>query len=313
MKIKRKNIIFIYICLIFFSGITVSAAKKESFAKISDCHINKKTVKQGDTFKYSFQIKTNNMKKNSRLSSVDYVVVRWESASGQYIDVKQEWNRKKYGKFPSVIPISGKIKIRKGMEKGKWKLRFVAYVMDAGEDSEYQKIFNKKTMYNGEKLTSGNIAQDLSCFNFKVKKKAKADWEAPVLDMDSLLLEEKDKEGHYKFSLKVQDASPIKYVTCFWHATEMGEVFDRLEILMKYNKKKKRYEASISNLMGSGNTYTKLTRIRICDIYGNEVTYSCQHLNEANTVQSDFSQMVIYGSEEMKTYMEEHPEKWIEW
>lgn len=301
----RWKITWILLCSLILLFCVPVSAKTKNVAFITNGKISKKSAKPGDVLRYRFKVTDNGITKTDSgvfNEGIEMVRITWCSEKEkQRIQKEYPWD--KFGKHKRSINISGKIKIRKGMQPGKWRISSIAFVSFGGEDSEEVYVHNRKV-----RGKAGNL--DLSFADFKVRSKAKADTSAPVLDMDSLKVTNRYGGGKRKLRIKVKDQSPIQYVNCFWSIKEKGiGQTGYEEYVMKYNKKQKCYECSLWN--GSGKEeYMDLDGIEVCDIYGNAYIYYSKYVQYVEeSAKRDFSKASIYNSREMGEYLDAHPEE----
>lgn len=324
LKKKWLSVLCLLFCMAFLAGMPVSAAKPKNFATVSNIKISKKTVKPGDTLRYSFTIKAPKITAYKQCKyGVDQVFLVWKSDKkpGQEIHAAFPWD-KAGKKHKANLRISGKIKVRKGMSSGKWKLCGIYFnyyepETEDGNESLYL-VHRKGAKY--KKLSSNTRAVDLSSTGFKVKTNTPADNAAPVVDNASLALTAASPGNNATFSIRVTDQSPIQSVTCTWENRNRNdekvdwtrdEKYD--DYKMKYNKKTKRYECRVSapgkEKWKDGGEYCQLHSITVRDIYGHEAQYytgSALWLDKELKV--DGSKMILYYNTDIQKYVEEHPE-----
>ena len=99
----------------------------------------------------------------------------------------------------------------------------------------------------------------------------KADGKAPVVRKKSIALTKKTvkKKGKAKLYVKASDKSPMRYVACVWKNTATKEL---LYGDMIYNRKKSRYEYTLSASEFGKKGKLRLICVEACDKYGNKTT-----------------------------------------
>ena len=259
------------------------------FVSITKGKVNKDKVKKGDTFQYSFTIMNTGL---DELQYRDYTMSFLEAQNIRIVELVWQSPKKqsiihrytgKYDQKTKTYKISGKIKINKGMQQGKWKLESIAMyslnVYDLGDDdfdSGYANIYNTNAR-NKHVADKYSEFVDLSFADFTVSGTGKkVDKEGPTISAKSLKLSKKvlKKETKSKFSVKVKDQSGmIRSVTCAWmfYGKKYDKYGEEYSFKMKYNKKKKVYEYKIP--VSLWEKKAKLKRIVLEDYYGNKRGY----------------------------------------
>lgn len=320
MSKRIRKILLSFSCMILFFGVSVIAANNSNassevykpFAEISDLTVNKKNFKQGDTLEYSLKIKDLD---STRISSFSYggiytVRVTWKSEKGQKLNRYFLWNQSEseisyaydYGTVGTWRVIKDKIKIRKGMQAGKWTVSEITLTddWDGMDDIDTEQAFY---IYPGSGVVEKTrMYANLSAFDISVSG-TKKDNTPPEINKKSLWLKYRTTSGEKKnvFRVKVKDSSPIRYVTCQWHyIVPEGKKKNRYrsgEKRMTYNKKKKAWECYVGADESKG-AVTRLYTVTVCDIFGNRATYIDSSRKEAKGVKKkyrcDFSNMKIY-------------------
>lgn len=322
MKRKWLSMLCLFFYMICLAGLPVSAAKPKNFATISKIKISKKNVKPGDTVRYSFTIKAPKITAYRQCKyGVDQVLLVWKSDKkpSQEIHTVLPWD-KAGKKHKADLRVSGKIKVRKGMTSGKWKLCGIYFnyyepETEDGNDSLYL-VHRKGAKY--KKLSANTRAVDISSTTFKVKSKTAADNAAPVVDTASLSLNKPASGTVANFCIRVKDQSPIQKVTCTWECrTQKGPLEYRddryIEYSMKYNKKTKRYECKVAapgkDELSGESVYKQLAVITVRDIYGHEASYFTSRASQYDgKLKVDGSKMILYSDTNIQKYVEEHPE-----
>ncbi len=308
MKVRVKLYLMILISFVIIFASTVSASQEQSvtlksekpqFATITKRKVNKKNVKPGDFFKYSFTITNTGLEKIvydydiipfSETKKIHEVILVWQSPKKQSIECSYTG---KYNKKTKTFQISDKIKIQKGMQEGTWKLKSIilsAY-HDVGEDDYYSasaKIYNSKIKNDCDNSDS-NIMMDLSFADFRVRGTGKKlDREGPTVSPKGFNLSKKSisTKQKSKFTLKVRDKSKIKSVECVWAVYENGyKDPDYIRSKMKYNKKRKIYEYNVK--LQKKDKKAKLIGIYLKDIYDNYRDYRIDN-GKAKSLKDDF-------------------------
>ena len=165
----------------------------------------------------------------------------------------------------------GELKIEEGMQPGKWKIDHILFpdsYSHAKVTSLMQEWDGIKVLGQGETLTS--VVDDLSFSEFTVQG-TKADGKAPVVRKKSIALTGKavKKKGKAKLYVKASDKSPMRYVACVWKNTATKEL---LYGDMIYNRKKSRYEYTLSASEFGKKGKLRLICVEACDKYGNKTT-----------------------------------------
>ena len=258
----------------------------QPFATITDMSISSKTVRPGDTLKYSLVLNEHDTASYFVYTAIhrectpETIAIRWESPDGKQKTTREYgWEETKVG---NKHIIKDEIKINKGRSPGVWKVTGIwicEVCLDSGEDdSEYLYIENATTGVTKEDYTY----TDMSALDFTVKG-TKADRKAPKASYKSMKLSKKKvKENEkVKFSVKVTDQSQIKSVSCRWNyapdRTKKHDEYYAEEVYydyeMKYNKKTKAYECILRG--GSGKkSLMYLESISVEDEYGNRTWYA---------------------------------------
>lgn len=303
MTKQRKSIwLCLLCCLALLLGTQAVAAdpvfpdNSKEFAAISDEKVSSKTVKPGKTLTYSLTITDQNAGSyyaycDGGWQNVSYIQITWKSPKKQTIVKKYDWE--KTSAVEGQHKITDKIKIKNGMEPGKWKIdRIDLYSADPLDDGDVLPILNK-SLHKRKASATPVIYADLSALDFTIKG-SKADKQAPKVNMSSLSLSKKRVKYNQKvkFSVKVTDISEIKYVKCTWtyapNKNKKWSCYDE-DYEMKYNKGKKRYECILRGGQ-SKKSSTRLLSIRVCDIYGNKTLYTYDNSKYKNAI----AKMIFY-------------------
>lgn len=298
MRIMMKYVGY-FICMVMLFVLPVMRTNADTVTKstyvspveITDYKMNKKSFKKGDKIKYSMTIKDIGI--NDYLAEVgkdkywnlideiggvygeppyyhdsDAVYLYWKSSKKQY--VVQSYPRSEADKEKGELKISNKIPVKKGMQKGTWRLVAIYFSYD-------EEVFCVKDTREMEEDDESPV-MDFSAMDFKVTGTGKADKKAPTLDLKSLKLSKTSVKKKQKstFSIKIKDASKIEEVVCIWDIYDKankGKAGDYSEIYrMKYNKKTKQYQCSVK-LDTKYESKAQLVGIEVRDIYGNEKNY----------------------------------------
>lgn len=289
MNKKWKKVWLVLCCMALFAGLTVSAAETKipndsakDFAVVSEGKISAEQVKAGDVLKYQFRITETDLRSYRDFEDgVSEIAVTWQSEKQQKIEQVLAWKNK-----AASATFSGKIKIAKGMQKGKWRIARIE-LRSFGDDDDYEAL----NLYNSS-LSQAASAVDLTFSEFVVNGTGKADKAAPKVNLKSMSLSKNHaKSGQkVKFSVKVSDKSAIKYVKCTWQSKKKGVgLLHTEDYMLKYNKKKGCYQITLSG--DKKGYYAELAAIEVCDIYGNTSIYK----NKQKKNKAAFAKMKIYG------------------
>lgn len=235
MEKRRKvfGLLLLFLCISLLVALPVSAEKSKRKYKItvSDVRVSKKNLKPGDRCKVSMKITNKGYKKLDRVG----VVYTSPSTQHYYLPLKY---KKSSGRWV------GTLKIEKGMQKGIWQIRSIAFDRYEEDDeggwySYYNRYFVGRP-YPGGDLTKGNIRI----------RGTKADYTKPEIDWDTLSVSKSDvteKGGKLTYRLKVTDESPIDRVILTVAGPLEGNIYPPMptRLIMKYNKKTGYYEGTV--------------------------------------------------------------------
>lgn len=289
MKKLKKILLGLAAFLVLTAGVKAQAAEEyypdptQPFATITDMSISSKTVRPGDTLKYSLILNEHDTAAYFIYTSEGnrreprHIEIVWESPDGKQRTVREyKWEETKVG---NKHIIKDKIKINKGRTPGTWRISGI-WIWSAlmEDDGETLYIANATTGVTKEDCTY----TDMSALDFTVKG-TKADRKAPKASYKSMKLSKKKvkKNEKVKFSVKVTDQSQIKSVSCRWNyapdRTKKHDEYYAEEVYydyeMKYNKKTKAYECILRG--GSGKkSLMYLESISVEDEYGNRTWYA---------------------------------------
>lgn len=288
MKKILKVFLFSCLCVTLLCA-QVSAAEPgnknpydnpKDFASVSEGRVSAETVKQGETLRFSFKLTDRDIKSYQEFEEgVFRVRVVWKS------EKKQELIKEFHWKASGIY--NGKLKVSKGMQPGLWRISRIE-LYSYGDDDDFSVL----TLYNN-RLFSKSSAIDLSFSEFTVQGSHKADRKAPTLDKKSLSVTKKyvNAGAKVKFRVRVKDKSSIKYVKCVWQEKQKKVgLLHTDDYKMKYNKKKKCYECTLTGSRGK-DKYQKLAAIEVCDIYGNKAVYK----SSGKAYKTAFSKVTVYG------------------
>lgn len=271
--------------------------------QISEVKISSNNVKPGDTFRYSFTIRegaySEFYKKYSDTPSSQYelcdsqfesafanVTVAWQSPGYQSVVREYKWDSKK-----KCFKISGSIPVQKGMQPGKWTIKYINFADTKEGGASTFSIDNIEEWEDGSGEFK-DLYMDLSFGDITVSGTS-ADNKAPVISLKSLKIQKKFVKYNEKdiFSVKVSDKSKIKCVKSMWRSVDKkGNEISDCTYNMKYNKKKKNYQCSIK--LKKGESYFRLYAIYVEDIYGNKKRYEANQYNKSYI--KNFAKMTIY-------------------
>jgi len=157
------------------------------------------------------------------------------------------------------------------MQPGKWKIDNILFP----DPYSYAKATSLLQEWDGIKVlgqggTFTSVVDDLSFSEFTVQG-TKADRKAPVVRKKSIALTKKavKKKRKAKLYVKASDKSPMRYVACVWKNTATREL---LYGDMVYNRKKGRYEYTLSASEIGKKGKLRLICVEACDKYGNKTT-----------------------------------------
>ncbi len=219
-------------------------------------------LQKGDTLQYSFLVKNTHIKSMALGSEVARVT--WGSEGDQKI--VQDIERSSEDNI-----FHGELKIEEGMQPGKWKIDHILFP----DSYSYAKVTSLMQEWDGIKVlgqggTLTSVVDDLSFSEFTVQG-TKADGKAPVVRKKSIALTKKTvkKKGKAKLYVKASDKSPMRYVACVWKNTATKEL---LYGDMIYNRKKSRYEYTLSASEFGKKGKLRLICVEARDKYGNKTT-----------------------------------------
>ena len=320
---KKMSLICLLFCMILLAGVPAAAKTKvkkpKVFAKVTDVKISKKNVKAGDTLRYSFVIKAPKITAyNECKYGVDNVYLIWKSEKTPKQEIKMNIPWDKAGaKHKPNLRVKGKIKIKKRMTGGNWKLTGIYFnyqdpESDDGNNSLY--LVHKKGA-NYKKISKNKLAVDLSETRFKVKnKKVDADKDAPVVEESSLELATESPLKGGVFRVRVTDKSQIKSVQCVWENRTIEEGIryrdDYEKYTMNYNKKTGYYEcdipAAVKDSVTKESMFKQLTSIKVVDAYGNQAEYYTYGQNHDKKIEA--SKLILYSDAEIQKQVEANPD-----
>ena len=231
-------------------------------------------VQKGETLKYGFSVQNKLGMCSSHLSCSETVCVIWMSEGGQTIEqnLPYHWRER----------VNGELEITDGMEEGKWKILSIVFIDPYASDKLSARQYGLTVSENDE--NGQNVKDDLSFSEFTVQG-TKADRKAPVVKKKSIGLTGNTvkKKGKTKFYLKARDKSPMRYVICGWRNTATKDITYRE---MNYNKKKERYEYTISAPDFGKKGNLRLVRVEACDRYGNKTLMKQKKLPKLTVTRS---------------------------
>ncbi|MDE6908726.1 MAG: hypothetical protein K2P21_11310 [Lachnospiraceae bacterium] len=262
-KVKGMTAAMLLGCAALVLPVSASGTDTQIDAEpIQDGKISAAQLQKGDTLQYSFSVK--NTQITSPVFGSTVVRITWSSEGGQTIIQDIE-------KLSKDNTFHGELKIEEGMQPGKWKIDNILfpnprpYVKVTSLMQEWDGI---KVLGQGGSLTS--VVDDLSFSEFTVQG-TKADGKAPVVRKKSVTLAKKavKKKEKTKLYVKASDKSPMRYVSCVWRNTATKEL---LYGDMNYNRKKGRYEYTLSASKIGKKGKLRLICVEACDKYGNKTT-----------------------------------------
>lgn len=264
------------------------------FAVVSNGMVSKQSLVTGNVLKYSFNFTDLGIKDYEGFENFGVydseIEVVWKSGKQE---ISQFFSWKGSGSY------SGKIKIRKGMRNGTWRIaRIEIYESKVSPDKHaYEEEEDSLVLYNKDlsSYKGKSSAIDLSFSNVKVQTNGKTDKEAPTVK--SVKLVKKGKK--VKWQIKFNEPGGIRYVKYSYskHSKKAGQLGWEDFLTMTYNKKSKCYEAVMP---GSSrikkNEYITLDYVRVCDIYGNSAIIRDKSSTQGKKkYKADFSKLTIYG------------------
>ena len=231
-------------------------------------------VQKGDTLKYGFSV-INTQIQSGLFIDAETIRVTWTSEGGQTIAQNM--------KYRPGERVNGELEITDGMEEGKWKILSIALVSPHLVKSEVSWMQFALTISENDE-NGQNVKDDFSFSEFTVQG-TKADRKAPVVKKKSIGLTGNTvkKKGKTKFYLKARDKSPMRYVICGWRNTATKDITYRE---MNYNKKKERYEYTISAPDFGKKGNLRLVRVEACDRYGNKTLMKQKKLPKLTVTRS---------------------------
>ena len=231
-------------------------------------------VQKGDTLKYGFSVQNKLQLKSPHFSHSETVCVIWMSEGGQTIEqnLPYHWSER----------VNGELEITDGMEEGKWKILSIVFIMPDASDKLRARRTGLTVSENDE--NGQNVKDDFSFSEFTVQG-TKADRKAPVVKKKSMGLTGNavKKKGKTKFYLKARDQSPMRYVICGWRNIVTKDITYRE---MNYNKKKGRYEYTVSASDFGKKGNLRLVRVEACDKYGNKTLMKQKKLPKLTVTRS---------------------------
>ena len=230
-------------------------------------------VQKGETLKYGFSV-INTQINSPHFSDSETVCVIWMSEGGQTIEqnLPYHWRER----------VNGELEITDGMEEGKWKILSIVFIDPYAPDKLSARQYGLTVSENDE--NGQNVKDDFSFSEFTVQG-TKADRKAPAVKKKSMGLTGNTvkKKGKTKFYLKARDKSPMRYVICGWRNTATKDITYRE---MNYNKKKERYEYTISAPDFGKKGNLRLVRVEACDRYGNKTLMKQKKLPKLTVTRS---------------------------
>lgn len=262
-KVKGMTAALLLGCVTFALPVSASGTNVQIDAEpIQGGKISAAQLQKGDTLQYSFSVKNTQITSPVFRSTV--VRITWSSEGGQTIVQDIE-------KSSKDNTFHGELKIEEGMQPGKWKIDNILFpnpYPSVKTTSLMQEWDGIKVLGQGGTLTS--VVDDLSFSEFTVQG-TKADGKAPVVRKKSIALTGKavKKKGKAKLYVKASDESPMRYVACVWKNTATKEL---LYGDMIYNRKKSRYEYTLSASEFGKKGKLRLICVEARDKYGNKTT-----------------------------------------
>lgn len=262
-KIKRTAAAMLLGCAALVLPVSASGTNAQIDAEpIQGGKISAAQLQKGDTLQYSFSVKNTHIKSMALGSEVARVT--WSSEGGQKI--VQDIERSSEDNI-----FHGELKIEEGMQPGNWKIDHILFP----DPYSYAKVTSLMQEWDGIKVlgqggTLTSVVDDLSFSEFTVQG-TKADGKAPVVRKKSIALTKKvvKKKGKAKLYVKASDKSPMRYVACVWKNTATSEL---LYGDMNHNRKKGRYEYTLSASKIGKKGKLRLICVEACDKYGNKTT-----------------------------------------
>ena len=305
----KKLLLGLAAFLILTAGVKTQAAEKyypdptQPFATITNMSISSKTVRPGDTLKYSLVLNEHDTESYfvytyaNEKRTPGTIAIRWESSDGKQRTVREYgWEDTKVG---NKHIIKDEIKINKGRSPGVWKVTGIWVCetgWDTGEDDDISLYIKNAT--TGETKEDHTYA-DMSALDFTVEG-TKADRKAPKASYKSMKLSKKKvkKNEKVKFSVKVTDQSKIESVGCTWayvknRTKKKGKYYeDEYDYYyeMKYNKKTKAYECTFRGSQDK-KSLMYLESISVKDEYGNWCSYG---MSDGKKWKKAIKKMVFY-------------------
>ncbi|MEY8427166.1 hypothetical protein AALA00_05460 [Lachnospiraceae bacterium 46-15] len=260
-KVKGMTAALLLGCVTFVLPVSASRTNAQIDAEpIQGGKISAAQLQKGDTLQYSFSVK--NTQITSPVFGSTVVRITWSSEDGQTIIQDIE-------KSSKDNTFHGELKIEEGMQPGKWKIDNILFP----DPYPYVKVTSLMQEWDGIKVLGQgvwptNVVDDLSFSEFTVQG-TKADWKAPVVRKKSIALTKKTvkKKEKAKLYVKASDKSSMRYVACVWKNTATKEVLYRDMI---YNRKKGRYEYTLSASEVGKKGKLRLVCVEACDRYGNK-------------------------------------------
>lgn len=262
-KIKGMTVMLLLGCVAFVLPVSATGIDTQADTEpILGGEISVAQLQKGDTLQYSFSVKNTQIKSPVFGSTV--VRVTWSSEGNQTIIQDIEKSSK-----DSIF--RGNLKIEEGMQPGKWKIDHILFP----NPRPYVKVTSLMQKWRGIKVLGQgvsftNVVDDLSFSEFTVQG-TKTDRKAPAVRKRSIVLTKKTvkKKEKAKLSVKASDKSPMRYVACAWKNTATKEMVYRD---LKYNKKKGRYECTLSGAEVGEKGKLRLVCVEACDKYGNKTS-----------------------------------------
>lgn len=262
-KVKGMAAAMLLGCAAFVLPVSASGTDTQIDAEpIQGGKISAAQLQKGDTLQYSFDTKNTHIKSPAFGSAVARVT--WRSEGRQTI--VQDIERSSTDNI-----FRGELKIEEGMQPGKWKIDNISfpalypYVKATSLMQEWEGV-----KVRGQGGAHTDVVDDLSFSEFTVQG-TKADGKAPAVRKRSITLTQKavKKKEKAKLYVKASDKSPMRYVACVWKNTVTKEL---LYGDMNYNRKKGRYEYTLSASKIGKKGKLRLICVEACDKYGNKTT-----------------------------------------
>lgn len=254
---KIRYIVYLALLVTIFCSRPVQASSLSFPPLVVDGKVSASVLKKGDCLNYSFTVRNVDIK-SAALSFGQCMRVTWASEGGQTIDEDMPYHG--YGTY------NGKLLIQDGMQAGKWKIAQISFFLDKDDIGDYRPGYSGDKYSEDERL----VSIDFSFSEFTVQGTT-VDRKAPTVKKKSMGLTGRSikKKKKVRFYVKVSDKSPVRYVICAWKNTKTKKT---VYYNMKYNKRKQRYECTISDKGLEKRGDYRLALVQACDRYGNRTT-----------------------------------------